>query len=350
MNATQATELDLVTGGCGYFGSILARRLRAEGRRVRVFDRSPAADSSPGIEHVRGDIRDRDAVARACDGVTTVYHNVAEVLVANEPRTFWEVNFGGTRNLLEAAAAAGARKVVHTSSSAVLGAPERNPVDESAEARPHEDYGRSKLAAEELCADHVRRGLDVTVVRPTTIVGPGRLGIMQIVFEWVRLGRNVPVLGAGDSVWQFVHGDDLADACVRAALLPGADVFNIGAERYGTLRATLQALALHAGTGSRVVSLPAMPAVALMRLAASLRLSPLGPYHALMYGRSFYYDVSRAKAKLGWSARFGNDEMFCAAYDWYLAHRDEILVRKTGSHHTLPAPQGVLRVASWLLG
>jgi nucleoside-diphosphate-sugar epimerase len=342
--------LDLVTGGAGYFGALLVNRLLGEGRRVRVLDINPFDGAPAGVESVRGDIRDKATVAAACDGVDTVYHNVAQVPLAKDRDAFWTVNEGGTLNLLEASLGAKVKKVVHTSSSAVFGAPDSNPVTEETPPRPQEDYGRAKLAAEELCRRFAGRGLDVTIVRPRTIMGHGRLGIMQILFEWVRRGRNIPVLGKGDNLYQFVHADDLADACVLAARRPGPELFNIGAERFTTMRDTLESLTRHAGTGSRVVSVPLKPAVVTMKLTSAMGLSPLGPYHALMYGRSMYFDVTKAKTLLGWSARFSNEEMFRDSYDWYLAHRDEVLARTSGSHHTSAVKQGVLRVVSRVLG
>lgn len=344
------SDLDLVTGGAGYFGALLVGRLLAEGRRVRVLDLHTLENLPPGVETVRADIRDAGAVARACAGVVDVYHNVAQVPLAKDRALFWTVNEGGTQALLEACLRAGVRKVVHTSSSAVYGAPAKNPVDESTPPRPGEDYGRAKLAAEALCTEYATRGLDVSVIRPRTILGHGRLGIMQILFEWVRRGRNIPVLGRGDNLYQFVHADDLADACVRAARRPGPECFNVGAERFGSMRTTLEALIRHAGTGSRVVSVPMAPAVSLMALTSRLGLSPLGPYHALMYGRSMYFDVAKAKRLLGWSSTHSNEEMFQSSYDWYLAHRDEVLRRTSGSHHTSAVRPGVLRVVSRLLG
>jgi nucleoside-diphosphate-sugar epimerase len=342
--------VDLVTGGAGYFGSLLVRRLVADGRRVRILDVNRPDDSPPGVESIQGDIRDAAAVARACAGVATVYHNVAQVPLAKDRELFWTVNQGGTRTLLDACRAAGVKKVVHTSSSAVFGAPDRNPVTEETQPRPGEDYGRAKLAAEELCREAVARGLDVSIIRPRTIMGHGRLGIMQILFEWVRQGRNIPVLGRGDNLYQFVHADDLADACVRAAARPGAETFNIGAERFSSMRDTLEALVRHAGTGSRVVSVPIKPALAMMKLTSRLGLSPLGAYHSLMYGRAMYFDVSKAKSLLGYSARFSNEEMFRDSYDWYLAHREEVLARRSGSHHTSAVNQGILRLVSRVLG
>jgi nucleoside-diphosphate-sugar epimerase len=342
-------ELHLVTGGAGYFGTLLVERLRGAGFRVRIFDINEADERAADVEMHRGDIRDPAAVRRAVEGVSVVHHNVAMVPLAKDKQAFWSVNRDGTRHLLEASLAARVRKVVSMSSSAVFGAPEHNPVDDATPPRPQEEYGRAKLAAEELCHEYASRGLDVTIIRPRTIMGHGRLGIMQILFEWVRRGQNIPVLGAGDNLYQFVHADDLADADIRAAARPGATTYNVGAEKFGTMRETLEGLVKHAGTGSRVVSVPIAPAVAMMKVTSRVGLSPLGAYHSLMYGRSMYFDLARTKRELGWSARYGNVEMFCDSYDWYLRHRDEVLSRRGASHHRSPVRQGVLRAVGWAL-
>jgi nucleoside-diphosphate-sugar epimerase len=338
----------LVTGGSGYFGSLLVSRLRRAGGAVRVLDLQDAADRPAEVELVQADIRDARAVVQACRGVAVVFHNVAMVPLAKDREAFWSVNRDGTRNLLEAAREAGVSKVVHTSSSAVFGAPERNPVDEETEPRPQEEYGRAKLAAEAVCHEYAARGLDVTIIRPRTILGHGRLGIMQILFEWIYQGRNVPVLGKGDNRYQFVHADDLADACLAAARRPGPRTYNVGAAEFGSMRETLEALVRHAGTGSRVRSVPMPLAVAAMHVTSRLGLSPLGPYHALMYGRSLYFDTSRAERELGFRARHSNVQMICESYDWYVAHRAEVLAQAGGSHHRSAVRQGALELFSRL--
>ena len=339
----------LVTGGSGYFGSELVRHLREQRFEVAIFDLADAPDRPAEAEFIAGDIRDPQAVAAACRGRDQVYHCVALVPLAKDARRFWEVNRDGTRNLLQACLEASVKKVIHLSSSAVFGVPEKNPVDDTVRPNPQEDYGRAKLAAEELCREYAGRGLDVTIVRPRTIMGPGRLGIMQIVFEWVREGRKVPVLGRGDNLYQFVQADDLAGACILAVRRAGPAVFNIGAEKFGTMRQTLEGLIAHAGTRSRVISLPMGPAKALMKLSSALGLVPLAPYHSLMYGRSMYFDLTRAKAELGWSPRYDNVEMFGQAYDWYLQHRAAVLGGTGGSPHRSAVRQGLLRMASWFL-
>jgi nucleoside-diphosphate-sugar epimerase len=342
-------EIDLVTGGSGYFGTVLVEGLVGLGRRVRIFDLHAPDATAPGVDVLVGDIRDPEAVRRACAGVARVHHNVAMVPLAKDKRAFWTVNYDGTRTLLEAARQTGVRKLVYTSSSAVYGVPPSNPVTDATPTRPQEEYGRAKLAAEELCQDYVARGMDVSVVRPRTIMGHGRLGIMQILFEWIVAGKNVPVFGDGSNRYQFVHAADLADGCIKAADRAGPATYNLGAAEFGSLRETLQGLIDHAGTGSRVVSVPGAPAVALMKLTSRIGVSPLAAYHALMYGQSMYFDLSRPMRELGWSPRFGNVAMFCEAYDWYVAHRREVLGRTNASLHRSPVKQGVLRGVSWAL-
>lgn len=338
--------IHLVTGGAGYFGTLLVDALVREGKKVRILDVHDA-DLPAGVEKIRADIRNRKAVEQACEGVRVVHHNVALVPLAKDREAFYEVNEGGMRNLLDAAKKTGVKKIVSMSSSAVYGAPSANPVDDATPTIPGEDYGKAKLAAETLCHDYVRRdGLDVTIVRPRTIMGHGRLGIMQILFEWIREGRPIPVLGRGDNLYQFVHADDLASACLLAAERPGAATYNVGAERFGTMRETLESLCAYAKTGSRVVSVPTAPAVSLMKVTSRLGASPLGAYHALMYGKAMYFDLTRTKSELGWSAKFSNEEMFADSYDWYLRNRDEVLGRKDASHHRSPVKQGVLSVVS----
>jgi nucleoside-diphosphate-sugar epimerase len=348
-SASERTPLTLITGGSGYFGSVLAARLMAEGTRVRVLDLAPAQDCPAGAELYHGDIRDPAAVARACAGVDTIFHCVAQVPLARDATLFDSVNRVGTEVLADAARGARVRKVVHLSSSAVFGVPQSLPVTMDTPRLAAEAYGRAKRDAEDVCAAAAASGTDITIIRPRTILGHGRLGIFQIIFEWVRQGLNVPVLGRGDNIYQFVHAADLADACLRAARRPGASTYNIGAERFGTMRETLEALCAHAGTGSRVVSVPRRPAVAAMKLTSRLHLSPLAPYHWVMFGESFYFDLGPAQRELGWSAEHGNADMIVESYEWYLANRHRVMTGAGGSHHRAPVKQGILKLVGRLL-
>jgi nucleoside-diphosphate-sugar epimerase len=237
---------------------------------------------------------------------------------------------------------AGVDKVVHTSSSAVFGIPDVNPVLPSTVPAPVEAYGHAKLAAEWACLDAAREGLDVTIVRPRTILGHGRLGIFGILFDWVRDGADIFVLGDGNNRYQFVHADDLAAACLASATSSGPQIFNVGADRFGTMRESLEALCSHAGTGSRVRRLPAAPAAVGMRLAAGLGVAPFAPYHWLLYSKSLWFDTDHVTDALGWTASYSNVDCLTDSYDWFVEHRDAADASR-GSHHRTSSRQGALR-------
>ena len=342
------TTTALVTGGSGYFGLLLVGELRRRGHDVRVLDLEDADDRPADVELVRGDIRNPGTVDAALAGVDVVYHNVAQVPLAKDRELFASVNVGGTRILLDACLRRGVRKVVHTSSSAVFGVPRANPVTELSPPAPAEAYGRAKLQAERECRDAARRGLDVSIVRPRTILGHGRLGIFTVLFDWIAAGADVFVLGSGDNRYQFVHARDLADACIRTGARAGSTTYNIGAREFGTMREALEALAVHAGTGSRVRSLPARPASAAMNVASAAGLAPFAAYHWIMYGRSMWFDTSKAEIELGWSSTASNTGMLIEAYDWYVANR-LLLGSGVRSHHRRPVREGALRTVRWAL-
>jgi nucleoside-diphosphate-sugar epimerase len=344
-----SAPLALITGGSGYFGSLLRDRLRERGHAVRVFDLVDTDDRPDDVEFSQGDIRDAARVAGASRGCGIIFHCVAQVPLAKDKKLFHSVNVHGTENLLRAALEAGARKVIYVSSSAVFGAPKSNPVTEETLPAPGEAYGVAKLEGEALCRQFVQRNLDVTVIRPRTIMGHGRLGIFQILFEWIREGHNVPVLGRGDNLYQFIHSDDLAEACILAAAKSGAATYNCGTADFGTMREVLEHLCVHAKTGSRVRSVPAAPAVALMKTTSALGLSPLGAYHALMYGRPMYFDIAKTQRELGWQPRHSNNKMFVQSYEWYLANREVILRASGASHHRSAVKQGILALIKHVL-
>jgi nucleoside-diphosphate-sugar epimerase len=335
----------VITGGAGYFGSVLTERARAQGHEVTVFDLNPPEDRL--VDHVIGDVRDVDALRDAFAGADVVLHNVAQVPLAKDRELFWSVNVVGTANVLLAAREAKVTKVVHTSSSAIFGIPEHNPVTETTPPRPLEAYGKAKLEAELLCADAVASGVDVTIVRPRTVLGHGRLGIMAILFEFVADGAPVFVMGSGDNTYQFVHAEDLAEACLLAAARPGAATYNIGCREFGTMRQTLQALVDHAGTGSHVVSLPSKPAQLAMRVLGQSSLVPFAPYHWLLYGESLWFDVSKAERELGWEPTHSNASAVIDSYEWFLRNRST-LGGEGKSHHQSPAKLGLLKLVKRL--
>ena len=165
---------------------------------------------------VQGDIRDRSVVRTAVDGCAQVFHNVAQVPLAQDEDLLRTVNVDGTRVLLDAAVESGVDKVVHTSSSAVFGVPMANPVLPTTVPKPDEAYGHAKLAAEWACLDAVRtagRCHDRATADDPRVTGDS--GIFGILFDWIADGADPIVLGDGRNRYQFVHADDLAERLHR---------------------------------------------------------------------------------------------------------------------------------------
>ena len=338
----------LVTGGSGFLGELICTELLRLGYRVRVLDLNAPSLALPSIEFFGGDICDLALLQRAMTGADIVLHNVAQVPLAKNRNQFWRVNRDGTRLALEAAGTAGVRKFVYTSSSAVFGVPFANPVTRATEPAPMEDYGRAKLAGEDLCLEAYARGLDISILRPRTILGPTRMGVIELLYDWVSRGCDVPVLGGGGNVYQFVHAADVARACIAAAERPSLGIYHIGAARFGTMRELLENLIRFAGSRSRVKSLPLAPLSALMRLTSAVGLSPLAPYHALMYGRSMYFDISDAERELDFRPQYDNAAAICEGYSWYLANR-HLIARSRGSPHRTPMRRGLLAALPQIL-
>ncbi len=323
----------LVTGGSGFLGNLIARRLRAQGESVVVLDTWEDPTRPGDIPFIQGDVRERDAVARALKGVDIVHHTAARVPLTKAGVEFWSVNVEGSRIVAEEAARAGVKTFIHMSSSAIFGAPKHCPITNSTMPRPIEIYGRSKLAAE-LAVRQVcnRNGMQLIIIRPRTILGQGRLGIFQILFQWIAENRRIYIIGNGNQLFQFVHADDLIDAYMLVMQSGRSGAYNIGTDRFGTLRETLQDLIGYAKSKSRLVGLPAGPTIAILRLLDWFRLSPLAPWHYLTYHKPFYFDVGEL-LQLGWRPKYSNVEMLRESYDWFLKNRSKLAAHAAGSPH-----------------
>ena len=285
----------------------------------------------------------------ACEGIDVVHHNVAQVPLAKNDNLFRSVNYNGVENILNASMQKNVVKVVYTSSSAIYGIPKTNPVSENTTPAPGESYGQAKYDGEQMCMNYINKGLDISIVRPRTIMGHGRLGIFQILLRWIYKGQNVPVFNGGNNIYQFIHADDLANACILIGEKKDPDIFNCGASEYGSMKEVLNQICQYADTGSRVRSVPMKPAILGMNIFSKLGMSPLGAYHALMYGNSMYFDITKAQNILGWNPKYSNFEMFKDSYDWYINNRDTVLNSNGASPHKSSVKQGILSIVGKLL-
>src|SRR5262245_15023889 len=208
-----------ITGGAGFLGLHLARRLLAEGHEVRTLDLAPLDDAQleREVEEIRGDVRDQADAERLADGVDVLVHAAAALPIQASRDSIRSVNVEGAAVTFAAALEAGVKRAVVISSTAVYGVPKHHPIAEEAPLVGVGHYGESKIEAELVARDAGRRELEVVILRPKTFIGPERLGVFEILFDWIRERRRIPILGVGSNRYQLLAVEDLVEATVAAA-------------------------------------------------------------------------------------------------------------------------------------
>ncbi|OAO05483.1 epimerase [Roseovarius indicus] len=332
-------------------GINLIRMLLDQGHGVRSYDIAPFSYPEAGqIDVLQGDIRDRSLHDRAFEEVDVVVH-CAAALPLWEPEEIMSTNVDGTRALLETAQAKGISRFIHISSTAVYGIPDHHPLVEEDAMHGVGPYGESKVRAEEVCGEARLKGLCLPVLRPKSFVGPERLGAFELLYDFACDGHGFPVLGSGNNRYQLLDVEDLNRAVLLCATLEREvvnDTFNVGAERFGSLRESFQAVLDRAGHGKRVIGIPAGPAIAVLRVLEALGLSPLYKWIYETAGKDSFVSVEKIRTRLGWQPEHSNEEALVRNYEWYLANRETISAR-TGVTHRVPWKRGALRLLRWVI-
>ncbi len=305
---TQRKLTFLITGGAGFLGHNLARFLLAKGHSVRTIDLGPFDyPDIRGVRHFQADIRDKDALRKAASGVDVMVHTAAG-LPLWKPNEIKSVNILGTRAVLETAYELGVERVVHISSTAVYGIPDHHPLVESDRLQGVGPYGMSKVIGEKLCESY-RSRLCVPILRPKSFIGKARLGVFDVLFDWIRRGKNIPIIGWGNNKYQLLHVEDLNEAILLAATRPAKlanQTFNIGSEKFGTMRQDYQQLLNYAGYHRRVIGTPPWLVIPVLRVLEALKLSPLYKWVYETADKDSYVSIDKAKKVLGWKPKYSN--------------------------------------------
>lgn len=336
----------VITGAAGMLGAHLVRRLLNDGHHVTGIDLRPAVvPAHPGLTHWEGDVRDGALMTRAMHGADVVIH-CAAALPSYPQELIRSVIVDGTSTVLDAASRAGILRVVHISSTAVYGLPKIVPTTEEHPRVPVDTYTSAKAEAEEVAEKYRAGGMCVPILRPKTFLGPGRMGLFAMLFEWADEGHNFPVLGRGDVRIQMFAIEDLVDAVVTVLDAPddvAGDTYNLAATEFGTLRDDFQAVLDAAGHGRRVVSLPARPALVALRALERTRLSPV--YGRLLHKllADSFVSTDKARLRLGFRPKLSNQDAILATYRWW---QDKTWLGRSGGRTSRePWRQGALSIA-----
>ena len=340
----------LITGGAGFLGINLTRYLLARGHHVVSLDIAdfnyPERDR---IKAIKGDIRDRSSVDRAMEGVQIVVHTAAALPLYRKEDIF-STDLDGTRNVLQSAFEHGAERVIHISSTAVYGIPDHHPLYEDDPLHGVGPYGEAKVKAEQICLEYRAKGRCVPIIRPKSFVGPERLGVFALLYDWAKDGKNFPMIGSGNNRYQLLDVEDLCEAIYLCATLDRDrvnDTFNIGAKEFTTMREDYQAVLDAAGFGKKIIPLPAAPVIWALRILEALHLSPLYKWVYETAATDSFVSIEKAERVLGFTPKYSNKEALVRNYRWYIEHLNEF-EGVSGISHRVPWKQGVLRLAKIL--
>ncbi|MBK7228281.1 MAG: NAD-dependent epimerase/dehydratase family protein [Ignavibacteriales bacterium] len=343
----------LITGGAGFLGINIVRYLHSKGHEITSldivdFDYPDMRDSSGNykIKIITGDIRDKQKIKEAVAGQDIIVHTAA-ALPLYTPEDIYSTDIDGTRNLLEAAQENKIKRFIHISSTAVYGIPDHHPLLETDKLDGVGPYGKAKILAEEECIKFRKKGMCVPILRPKSFIGPERLGVFDLLFDWAQDGKGFPMIGNGKNRYQLLDVEDLCQAIYLTATLDEKivnDVFNIGAKQFTTMLEDYQAVLDFAGFGKKIVGLPEKPIIFTLRFLEALKLSPLYKWVYETASKDSFVSIEKAEKILGYKPSFSNKDALIRNYKWYIEHRSEF-INKDGVSHRVPWKQGILRFA-----
>ncbi|MFC1937215.1 NAD-dependent epimerase/dehydratase family protein [Chloroflexota bacterium] len=336
----------LVSGVSGFLGYHVSRYLLAKGQIIKGIDIKAFnyPDVTGKITFLKGSILERSLLEKAMRGVDIVIH-VAGALPRSSKRENVLVNVEGTRNILQAAYDTGVERVIYISSTEVYGIPKEQTVHENYPLEGINPYGKSKIEAERLCMSFREAGLCVPILRPQTFAGPMRLGVFQILCDWVKDGKNIPIIGNGNRKYQLLHINDLLEAIYLVATAShdkANDTYNVGATEFRTMQADLQALLDYAGFGKRVIPIPSWLVIPTLGVLEYLRLSPLHGWVYKTANMDHCVSVEKIQRMLDWSPRKSTAEVWIDTYRWYLEEYGDNRPIETGLSHRVAWKQGIL--------
>ena len=336
----------LITGGAGFLGINLVRYLLNKGFSVTVLDieKFDYAGVNDKVTAIVGDIRKEEDLSRAMNNVDFVV-NCAAALPLYTCEQIMSTDYKGVERVLKVAKKRGIKRVVQISSSAVYGIPDHYPIYEDDKLEGAGPYGEAKVLAEGVC-ERFRKELIVPILRPKSFVGPERLGVFAIYFDWIKSGCNLPIIGNGKNKYQLLDVEDLCEViylCLTGDEFGVNDTFNVGAEEFTTMKQDFGAVIEYAGTGKKVIGTPTWLVIPVLKVLEFFHLSPLYKWVYETASKDSFISTQKLQRELHWEPKYSTADALVRSYQWYEKHCDEYK-GKEGVSHRVPWKQGILKL------
>jgi len=336
-----------ITGGAGFLGINLTRYLLNKGHQVVIYDLAnfDYPDVKDKITYIKGDIRNLELLKRSISGSDVVIHTAAALPLYSKKDIF-STDITGTRNVLQASQNNNVERVIHISSTAVYGIPDHHPLYETDKLEGVGPYGKAKILAEKVCLGFREKGMCVPIIRPKSFIGPERLGVFAIYYDWIKSGKNIPIVGNGKNRYQLLDVEDLCEViylCATKEKKVVNDTFNIGAKEFTTMKEDFGAVLNYAGFRKRIITTPAKPLIWTLRFLEFLHLSPLYKWVYETACEDSFVSIEKAEKQLGFKPKYSNQQALIRNYEWYLQNYKNYK-KVTGVSHRVPWKQGILKV------
>jgi nucleoside-diphosphate-sugar epimerase len=334
----------LVTGGSGFLGINLIRYLLERGHEIVSLDLVEFDYPEKNkIRAIIGDTRKEADVVNAMKGVDQIVHTAA-ALPLYPPEEIYTTDVEGTRMVLEVGHRLGAKRCVMISSTAVYGIPDHHPLVENDKLEGVGPYGQAKIQAEMVCLEIRAKGMVVPIIRPKSFIGPERLGVFALFYDWALHGHNFPMIGDGKNRYQLLDVEDLCAAIYATMTLPEEkvnDTFNIGAKEFTTMGEDYQAVLDKAGHGKKIIGMPAAPAIWALRGLEALKVSPLYAWVYETASKDSFVSIEKAERILGYKPKYSNKDALLRNFAWYVEHESDFK-NASGVSHRVPWKQGAV--------
>lgn len=348
----------LITGGAGFLGLHVTKALVKNKNSVTILDIAdqPSDRVYQKTKYIQGDVRNKKDVKQAIKDIDVVIH-AAAALPLSTPREITTTTVNGTQTVLDAFSKTKKKSnkhFIYISSTAVYGVPIKHPIEETDPLIGVGPYGHAKIKAEKICQKYRTPNLNVSIIRPKTFIGTERLGVFQILCNWVREGHRIPIIGNGKNRYQLMDVEDIVNAILLLASFTQNTQklsktnrklinteFNVGAEKFTTVAQDVGALCEHAGNHSRVFPIPSWLVKPILRGLEAVNLSPLYKWVYDTADKDSFVSIEKIKA-LGWKPKYSNAQALIRMYDWYLKNYQQYEARPSGTTHRVGWNQGAL--------